>query len=71
MTHQLTNYLTIDVEDYFQVAAFEDLVTSAAWSSMECRVERNTASIFDILGKQGVRATFLLSAFDRMVDFFG
>jgi len=60
ISHQLTNYLTIDVEDYFQVAAFEDIITSAAWSSMECRVERNTASILDILGKQGVRATFFV-----------
>ncbi|MCK9295300.1 MAG: DUF3473 domain-containing protein [Desulfobulbaceae bacterium] len=60
MTHQLTNYLTIDVEDYFQVAAFEDIITPDSWASMECRVERNTAVILGILGKYKVRATFFV-----------
>jgi len=60
MSHELTNYLTIDVEDYFQVAAFEDIINPDAWSSLECRVERNTAAILDILEKHRVRATFFV-----------
>jgi polysaccharide deacetylase family protein (PEP-CTERM system associated) len=48
------------VEDYFQVAAFEDIITPDSWASMECRVERNTAVIIDILGKYRVRATFFV-----------
>jgi len=60
MTHELINYLTIDVEDYFQVAAFEDIITPDSWASMECRVERNTAVILDMLGKYRVRATFFV-----------
>lgn len=55
-----TNYLTIDVEDYFQVAAFEDIITPDSWASMECRVERNTAAILGILEKYRVRATFFV-----------
>ena len=55
-----TNYLTIDVEDYFQVAAFEDIIAPDSWASMECRVEKNTAVILDILGKYRVRATFFV-----------
>lgn len=60
MTHELINYLTIDVEDYFQVAAFEDIINSESWASMECRVERNTDVILDILARYGVQATFFV-----------
>lgn len=60
MSHELINYLTIDVEDYFQVAAFEDIVSPDSWVSMECRVERNTAVILDILEKHRVKATFFV-----------
>lgn len=57
---KLKNYLTIDVEDYFQVAAFEDIVSPDSWFSMECRVERHTAVILDILEKHRVKATFFV-----------
>jgi len=56
----IRNYLTIDVEDYFQVAAFDDFIRSESWDAMESRVERNSAVILDILGKYGVQATFFV-----------
>jgi polysaccharide deacetylase family protein (PEP-CTERM system associated) len=56
----LKNYLTIDVEDYFQVAAFDDIIKPASWTSMECRVERNTTVILDTLQNHGVHATFFI-----------
>ena len=53
----MKNYLTIDVEDYFQVAAFEAVVTLGEWPDLESRVERNTTIILDLLDKYKVNAT--------------
>lgn len=52
------NAMTIDVEDYFQVSAFESHVPRHTWSSRACRVERNVERILEILGERGVSATF-------------
>ena len=43
------NILTIDLEDYFMVSAFEDVVRRENWDKYECRVERNTNRLLDIL----------------------
>lgn len=43
------NYLTIDVEDYFQVHAFSTVISPAEWDRYECRVEKNTYRILDLL----------------------
>lgn len=56
----ITNYLTIDVEDYFQVAAFEKQVTPAEWPQFQSRVADNTTSILDILEIYSVKATFFI-----------
>lgn len=53
-----TNALTIDVEDYFQVAALAEAVDRNDWSSMEYRVEVNTDRLLDLFSQRGVRATF-------------
>lgn len=55
---QITNALTVDVEDYFQVSAFEHCVDRADWDSMELRVENNTARILDLFDEFGVKGTF-------------
>ncbi|MDX1754879.1 MAG: DUF3473 domain-containing protein [Marinobacter sp.] len=52
------NALTIDVEDYFQVAALAEAVSRDDWPSMEYRVEANTAKLLDRLSEAGTRATF-------------
>jgi polysaccharide deacetylase family protein (PEP-CTERM system associated) len=57
---QQSNYLTIDVEDYYQVAAFENIVQSDSWASMEPRVEKNTSTILNILETYQVKATFFV-----------
>jgi polysaccharide deacetylase family protein (PEP-CTERM system associated) len=54
----ITNALTIDVEDYFQVSAFAPYIRRDDWNSMECRVERNVNRILDMLDAQGAKATF-------------
>jgi len=54
----LTNALTIDVEDYFQVSAFAPYIRRDEWQSRECRVERNVNRILDLLAPRGTQATF-------------
>jgi polysaccharide deacetylase family protein (PEP-CTERM system associated) len=56
----ITNYLTIDVEDYFQVSAFDNVVRPEEWAACESRVERNTRKILVILAEQNIRATFFI-----------
>ncbi len=55
---QLTNALTIDVEDYFQVSAFSPYIARADWESRECRVERNVDRILALLDEYDTQATF-------------
>jgi len=54
----ITNALTIDVEDYFQVSAFAGHIDRAQWDSLPCRVERNVDAILAILDGAGARATW-------------
>ena len=56
----ITNYLTIDVEDYFHVSAFENISPPDTWGARECRVEGNTDLILDILDEYDTRATFFI-----------
>lgn len=50
--------MTVDVEDYFQVAAFAEKVRREDWDSYPCRVERNVDRILGIFADNGVTATF-------------
>lgn len=50
--------MTVDVEDYFQVAAFADKVRREDWDSYPCRVERNVDRILGMFSDAGVSATF-------------
>ena len=52
------NAMSVDVEDYFQVSAFEGLVPREAWDSQPQRVEANTHAVLDLFAEAGVRATF-------------
>ncbi|RCW76564.1 XrtA system polysaccharide deacetylase [Pseudorhodoferax soli] len=54
----ITNALTIDVEDYFQVSAFAPYIRRDEWETRECRVERNVNRILDMLSGHGAKATF-------------
>lgn len=57
-TSSITNALTIDVEDYFQVSAFAPYIERAEWDARECRVERNVDRILALLQERGTCATF-------------
>ena len=54
----ITNAMTIDVEDYFQVSALAPHIPRGEWNSRECRVERNVDVILRMLDRHGVKATF-------------
>lgn len=58
MLTPITNALTIDVEDYFQVSAFAPHIARSEWNSRECRVERNINRILEILANHDTKATF-------------
>jgi hypothetical protein len=45
----MLNILTIDLEDYFQVHAFSDVIRYEDWNKFECRIERNTDRLLSIL----------------------
>jgi len=54
----ITNALTIDVEDYFQVSAFAPHIARSEWNTRECRVEHNVNCILEMLAHRGTKATF-------------
>lgn len=56
--HTIVNAMTVDVEDYFQVSAFEAHIDRSSWASLPARVERNVERILALFDEQGVRATF-------------
>lgn len=49
---------TVDVEDWFQVSAFDDTVSRDSWNDRESRVERNTDRILALLHESGATGTF-------------
>ena len=54
----ITNALTIDVEDYFQVSAMAPYIRRSEWDTRECRVERNVERILALLARHNTHATF-------------
>ena len=52
--------LTVDVEDYFQVSAFEHKIKRSQWDSMPCRVEANTERLLSIFSSAQVHGTFFV-----------
>jgi polysaccharide deacetylase family protein (PEP-CTERM system associated) len=57
-TATITNALTIDVEDYFQVSAFAPHIARSDWEQRECRVVRNVERILAMLDEHEIKATF-------------
>lgn len=54
----IINGLSVDVEDWFQVGAFEGVIDRAEWGGLASRVEANCARILDLFAAAGVSATF-------------
>ncbi len=54
------NALTVDVEDYYQVESFTNIVSREDWGSWESRVERNTHRLLDLFARHKARGTFFI-----------
>jgi polysaccharide deacetylase family protein (PEP-CTERM system associated) len=54
----IINGLSVDVEDWFQVGAFEKVIDRADWDGLQHRVENNTLAVLDLFEAAGVKATF-------------
>jgi polysaccharide deacetylase family protein (PEP-CTERM system associated) len=52
------NAMTIDVEDYFHVSAFDGVIARDTWSQRDSRVERNTHRLLELFDDAAVSATF-------------
>lgn len=57
---QILNAFTVDVEDYYQVSAFEKDVGRDEWDRWESRVEHNTQRMLQLLHRHNVRGTFFV-----------
>lgn len=55
---KIINAMTVDVEDYFHVAAFEKNIKPTNWSSLELRVEKNTYHLLELFAQHNVKSTF-------------
>ena len=58
----MLNALSVDVEDWFQVGAFEDVIARDSWPARECRVEGNTDRLLEMFDAAGIKATFFTLA---------
>ena len=54
----MRNGLSVDVEEWFQVGAFERVIAKSDWDGLKSRVEYNTGKVLDLFGETGVKATF-------------
>ena len=54
------NAFTVDVEDYFHVAALSSAISRDSWGSREYRVEANTERLLGLLAERGILGTFFV-----------
>ncbi len=57
---KIINAMSVDVEDYFHVSAFESVIDKANWDDIECRVEKNTRKVIELFAEADVKATFFV-----------
>jgi polysaccharide deacetylase family protein (PEP-CTERM system associated) len=58
MDNRMLNALTVDVEDYYQVEAFSQVVRREDWPKWESRVQQNTNLLLEMFARHNVKATF-------------
>lgn len=56
----MINAMSVDVEDYFQVSAFENIVCRKDWEKIPCRIERNIDRILSLFSDANVKSTFFV-----------
>jgi peptidoglycan/xylan/chitin deacetylase (PgdA/CDA1 family) len=60
MTSPTRHILTVNLEDYFQVGAFNRFIQKNRWQRFESRVEVTTDRALELLAKHDVKATFFV-----------
>jgi polysaccharide deacetylase family protein (PEP-CTERM system associated) len=61
-TRALTNAFSVDVEDYFQVLAFDGVIPRADWHRYPLRAADQVYRLLDLLDEFGVTGTFFVLA---------
>ena len=56
----IQHHFSVDVEEYFQVAALESIVSRAGWDSYERRASRSVDLLLDLLARYDARGTFFI-----------
>ena len=54
----VVNAMSVDIEEYFQVGAFEHTIDRSDWEALGSRVEHNTQACLDLFAEAGISATF-------------
>lgn len=60
VAESVRNAMSVDVEDYFHVSAFESTVRREDWERWPSRVEANTERVLSVFDQHGVQATFFM-----------
>lgn len=60
MNNAALNAMTVDVEDFFHVSAFESIIKPEQWQEYQPRVDMNTRRLLDLFAKTGVKSTFFV-----------
>ena len=56
----IRHHFTVDVEEYFQVSAFEQVVERAAWDGVPSRVQESVSLLLAMLARTGSKGTFFV-----------
>ncbi len=56
----ILNAMTVDVEDYFHVAALSGSIDRSQWENMEFRADSSTRRLLDIFDGASIKATFFV-----------
>ena len=54
------NAFTVDVEDYFHVAALSSAISRSSWATRESRVSASTERLLALLAERGITGTFFV-----------
>jgi polysaccharide deacetylase family protein (PEP-CTERM system associated) len=55
---RIINAMSVDVEEYFQVGAFETTIQRQNWDKLESRVAYNTGLVLDLFAAKNIKSTF-------------
>ncbi|PYO66353.1 MAG: polysaccharide deacetylase family protein [Gemmatimonadetes bacterium] len=58
--HVIKHHFTVDVEEYFQVSAFESRVPRSDWGRFESRLTESLSRLLDLLARHEARGTFFV-----------